>query len=174
MGLSDVVRGVPKIGSDPVARPMLSGGADFSAAYRQIEKVPGLTFMPAGDCSQNACDLLGSEQMSAIIESWRDQFDYILIDTPPAVPVTDAVVLSRKVDSVIVVVRFAVTSQPCIERTIRLLKDVQAPRPGVIVNAMDLQSPEYYHYFGFYGVYGQEKVEPNKSQLSIFPPSQPT
>jgi Mrp family chromosome partitioning ATPase len=153
---------------------MLVGDSDFSAAYRQIEEVPGLTFMPAGDCSQHVCDLLGSEQMSALIESWRDQFDYVLIDTPPAVPVTDAVVLSRKVDSVIVVVRFAVTSQPCIERTIRLLKDVQAPRPGVLVNAMDLQSPEYYHYFGFYGVYGQEKVTSGKSQVASFSPSQPT
>lgn len=155
-GLSDAVRGVPRISSPSPTSQMQSGDFDPSAAYRQIDEVPGLTFMPAGDCSHHAYELLGSPQTSAIIERWRDQFDYVLIDTPPAVPVTDAVILSRKVDSVIVVVRFAVSSQPGIERTIRLLSDVHAPRPGVVVNAMDLRSPEYYHYSGFYGVYGQD------------------
>src|ERR1041385_9307685 len=91
--------------------------------------------------------------MSAIIESWRDKFDYVLIDTPPILPLTDAVVLSRKVDAVVVVVRFAVTSQPCVQRTIRLLRDVQAPRLGMLINAMDRRSPEYYQYSGFYGGY---------------------
>ncbi|HEY6969698.1 MAG TPA: polysaccharide biosynthesis tyrosine autokinase [Candidatus Angelobacter sp.] len=171
MGLTDVVRGIPKIDSQLSPSQTLFGALEPSSAYQQIEEVPGLTFMPSGNCSPHACEFLGSQQMSTIIESWRDQFDYIVIDTPPAVPVTDAVVLSRKVDSVIVVVRFAVTTQPCIQRTIRLLKDVQAPRPGVLVNAMDLRSPEYYHYYGFYGVYGQDN--PN-SRLPGPAPSQPT
>ena len=171
IGLSDVVGGIPKIDSHLSSSQTLLGDLEPSAAYRQIEEVPGLTFMPAGECSHHACEFLGSQQMSTIIESWRDQFDYVVIDTPPAVPVTDAVVLSRKVDSVIVVVRFAVTTQPCIQRTIRLLRDVQAPRPGVLVNAMDLRSPEFYHYYGFYGVYGQDN--PN-SQLPGSRPSQPT
>ena len=111
--------------------------------------------------------------MSTLIECWRKQFDYVLIDTPPAVPVTDPVVLSRKVDSVIIVVRFAVTSQPCIQRTIRLLNDVQAPRMGLLVNAMDLHSPEYFHYSGFYGVYGRENLTSSASHLPGGSSSQP-
>jgi polysaccharide biosynthesis transport protein len=113
--------------------------------------------------------LLGSPQASAILESWRKQFDYVLIDTPPAVPVTDAVVLSRNADAVIVVVRFAVTNQPCIQRTVRLLRDVQASRLGVLVNAMDVRSPEYFHYSGFYGEY---EYDSGNSQLPGSPPSQ--
>jgi capsular exopolysaccharide synthesis family protein len=153
IGLSDIVRGVPNFGSHPPSSELLDKQLDSSTAYRQIDNIPGLTFMPAGDCSRDASELLGSPQMSAIIESWRDQFDYVLIDTPPILPLTDAVVLSRKVDAVIVVVRFAVTSQPCIERTIRLLRDVQAPRLGMLINAMDRRAPEYYQYSGFYGGY---------------------
>jgi succinoglycan biosynthesis transport protein ExoP len=153
MGLSDVVRGTPNLGVHLPSSEMLLKHLDASAAYRQIDDIPGLTFMPAGDCSRDASELLGSHQMSAIIESWRDKFDYVLIDTPPILPLTDAVVLSRKVDAVIVVVRFAVTSQPCIQRTIRLLRDVQAPRLGMLINAMDRRSPEYYQYSGFYGGY---------------------
>jgi len=132
---------------------MLLKHLDASAAYRQIDDIPGLTFMPAGEGSRDASELLGSHQMDAIIESWRDQFDYVLIDTPPILPLTDAVILSRKVDAVILVARFAVTSQPCIQRATRLLRDVQAPRLGMLINAMDRHSPEYYQYSGFYGGY---------------------
>jgi len=171
LGLSDIVRAVPKIGSHFPSNQVLFQDLDVSTAYRQIDDIPGLTFIPAGDCSHHASELLGSQQMSAVIESWRNQFDYVLIDTPPAVPVTDPVILSRKVDAVIVVVRFAVTSQPCIQRTIRLLRDVRAPRLGVLVNAMDLRSPEYFHYSGFYDRYGRE---PGTSQLPGFPPSRPS
>jgi succinoglycan biosynthesis transport protein ExoP len=168
-GLSDVVRGALQSGSDFPSDQVFRGDPDRVDAYRQIEKIPGLTFMPAGNCCQDASELLGSQQANAIVESWRKQFDYVLIDTPPAVPVTDAVVLSRNADAVIVVVRFAVTHQPCIQRTIRLLRDVQASRLGVLVNAMDVHSPEYYHYSGFYGEYEYDSV---KSQLPGSPPSQ--
>jgi capsular exopolysaccharide synthesis family protein len=171
MGLSDMVRGASEPGSHACSRQLLFQDLDVSGVYRQINEIPGLTFIPAGDCSQHASELLGSQQMSAIIDSWRNQFDYVLIDTPPAVPVTDPVILSRKVDSVIVVVRFAVTSQPCIERTIRLLRDVRAPRLGVVVNAMDLRSPEYFHYSGLYGRYGRDHRDSGNSQLPGFPPS---
>ena len=174
IGLSDVVRGIPKVGSHLPSGQMLFGDLDPSAAYRQIDDIPGLTFMPAGDCSHSAYELLGSPQMSSIIERWRNQFDYVLIDTPPALPVTDAVVLSRKADAVIVVVRFAVTNQPCIQRTIRLLRDVQAPRLGVLVNAMDLRSPEYFQYSGFYGGYDHDSRDSGNSHLPGFRRSQPT
>jgi Mrp family chromosome partitioning ATPase len=107
--------------------------------------------------------------MSTVIQNWRDEFDYVVIDTPPAVPVTDPVVLSRKVDAVIVVVRFAVTSQPCIQRTIRLLTDVQAPRMGALMNAMDLRSPEYFHYSGVYGTYASDTRKSGTSALSVVP-----
>ena len=174
LGLNDVLGAASKTGPDLSSSEMLFGDLDLSAAYRQIDGVPGLTFLPAGDCTHPAYEFLGSPQMSTIIESWRDQFDYVLIDTPPAVPVTDAVVLSRKVDAVVVVVRFAVSSQPCIQRTIKLLRDVRAPRPGVLVNAMDLHSPEYFHYSGFYGQYDQYGQDPGNPQLPSTPSSKRT
>lgn len=172
MGLSDVIRTMLKTGSDLSSNQMLF--EDASAAYSQIDQVPGLTFIPAGECSHDASELLGSQHMSALIESWRKRFDYVLIDTSPVVAVTDAVVLSSKVDAAIVVVRFAVTNQPCIQRTIRLLRDVQAPRLSVLVNAMDVRSPEYYHYSGFYGRYHHDNRASGNSQLPSSPPSQPS
>lgn len=171
IGLSDVIQQLPRSAPPRRWSQMLFGDLDLSASYRQIEKVPGLTFMPTGSCSHRPSELLGSQQMSAMIESWRKQFDYVLIDTPPAVLVTDAVVLSRKVDAGIVVVRFAVANRASVERAIRLLRDVQAPGLTVLVNAMDVSSPEYYHYAGFYGGYEQEKRDSGKSQLPDSPRS---
>lgn len=172
VGLSDVLRKLREHGTDLTVNQILGRGPEGSSAYRQIEQVPGLTFISAGECADQASELLGSKQMSALIERWRNQFDYVLIDTPPAVPVTDAVVLSRKVDTVIVVVRFAVTSQPCIVRTIRLFRDVQAARISVLVNAMDVSSPEYYQYSGFYGT-GPYNRRSGNSQLLSPAPSKP-
>lgn len=125
-------------------------GTDLEA-YRWIDDVPGLTFMPAGTLSAQPSELLGSQQIAAMIESWRQRFNYVLIDTPPVLPVTDAVVLSRHTDSVIVVVRFAVSNRPSLTRTIRLLRDVHAARLGVLVNAVDVSSAEYYNYSGSHG-----------------------
>jgi succinoglycan biosynthesis transport protein ExoP len=141
---------------------VLSGDTDPAAAYTQIDDVPGLRFMSAGNCPRHPSELLGSQQMTALIETWRKQFDHVLIDTPPAMPVTDAVVLSPKVDAVIVVVRFAVSNRMSICRTIRLLRDVQVARLEVLVNAVDVRSPEYYHYSGSYGDDGYH----NRSQPS--------
>lgn len=151
-GLSDLLRAAPESDIHPAPQTSLED-ATLSIPYRQLEDLPRVTFMPAGTFSPYASELLGSQKMNELIESWRTQFDYVLIDTPPAVPVTDAVILSRQVDAVVVVARFAVTNQSSLQRTIRLLRDVQATRLGVLVNGMDIHSPEFYHYSGFYGGY---------------------
>jgi polysaccharide biosynthesis transport protein len=170
-GLSDVLRNLRESGGVLPDAEMFPEGTDHSAVYRQLDDVPGLTFMPAGDCPSHASELLGSQQMSALIDHWRKHFDYVLIDTPPAVPVTDAVVLSRKVDAVIVAVRFAVTSQASIHRTIRLFRDVQVSRIAVLVNAMDIRSSEYYDYSG--SSKATEQYSRSTSQLLASAPSQP-
>jgi polysaccharide biosynthesis transport protein len=145
-------------------RQVLLGGPDHPA-YRRIDDVPGVIFVPAGARSAQAPELLGSRQMGAMIANWRQQFDYVVIDTPPVLPVTDAVVLSPHVDAVIVVVRFTVSNQQSVIRTIRVLRDVQAARLAVLVNAMDIHSPEYYHYSGSHGFEEYQKADSREFPL---------
>jgi polysaccharide biosynthesis transport protein len=147
---------------------VLSGGADREA-YRRIDDVPGLTFLPAGAPSAHPSESLGSQQMAALLETWRRHFAYVVIDTPPVLPVTDAVVLSPKMDAVIVVVRFAVSLRPSIIRTIRMLQDVQAGPLGVMVNAMEVHSPEYQDYSGSHGY--DEYHKRGSGELLLVPPS---
>jgi polysaccharide biosynthesis transport protein len=120
-------------------------------AYRQIEEIPGLTFLGAGSKPPYPAESLGSRKMAGLIEKWRQDFDYVVIDSPPVLPVTDAAVLSHRVDGVVVVARFAVSTRQSIIRAIRTLTDVQADCFGVIVNAMDVRSSDYYYYSGSYG-----------------------
>jgi capsular exopolysaccharide synthesis family protein len=140
---------------------LLLGTADREV-YRQVPEIPGLTFLPAGTmasakplfCPPRPSELLACPRMAELIRGWRQEFSYVLIDTPPVLPVTDAVVLSPNVDAVIVVARFAATNRQSIARAIRVLKDAQARCSGILVNAMDVHSPDYYHYCGTYGYDG--------------------
>lgn len=136
--------------------------------YKQLDELPELTFLPAGALLSSPAELLGSSRMTEMIESWRREFSYVVIDTPALLPVTDAVVLSPQVDTVIMVARFAYTQSQSIVRAIRLLRSVQVKSIGVLVNAMDTQSAEYSHYGGSYGYasYDNEDPQPLASRSS--------
>ncbi len=150
---------------------ILQGSPD-APAYRQVEEIPGLVFMPAGPCPESPSELLGSQRMAELIKLWREQFSYVVIDTPPVIPVTDAVVLSPNVDGVLMVVRFAVTNRQSMLRTIRVLQNAQAECLGVVVNAMDVHSADYHHYSGAYGYGGYGSNGSGKAAV-VIPPSSP-
>jgi len=155
---------------------LLLGIAD-RAAYRQLPEIPGLTFLSAGAmastkplfCPPRPSELLGCPRMAELMRSWRYEFSYVLIDTPPVLPVTDAVVLSPNVDAVIVVARFAATNRQSVIRTMRVLRDAQAKCLGVVVNAMDIHSPDYHHYCGAYGDDGYHS-DNSRSSYQLAPP----
>ena len=136
---------------------VLQGSAEPDA-YRRIDNVPGLTLMPAGVRPECPSELLGSDTMTELIRIWRREFSFVLIDTPPVLAVTDALLLAPHVDGIVVVARFGVTNQQAIVRTIKMLTDVRPGAVGVLVNGMDLRSPDYYHYAGSYG-YGAYDFE---------------
>jgi succinoglycan biosynthesis transport protein ExoP len=146
---------------------VLSGESNDEAAYHRINEVPGMTFVPAGVSARFRPELLGSERMTATLQKWREDFAYVVIDTPPVLAVSDALVLSPRVDSVIVVVRCGVTNRQSIIRTVRMLKDVQAANIGVLMNAIDTRSPEYYDYSGSYGYADFHNAGAGEGQLLV-------
>jgi capsular exopolysaccharide synthesis family protein len=137
-------------------------------AYKQLDELPGLTFLPSGALLSCPAELLGSPKMAAMIEAWRREFTYVVLDTPALLPVTDAVVLSPHVDIAIIVARFAFTQSQSILRAIRLLRSVQVRNIGLLVNDMDPHSPEYSHYSGSYGYAAYENEDPQlQSRRSV-------
>ena len=129
-GLSSVISGVDKIDEVIVA----------------FDRVPNLWIMPAGPIPPQPAELLGSSVMKDHITRWRNEFDHIIIDTPPCLSVTDAVVLSPEADRVILVARSGKTTKFALRRACDLLLQVNARIMGIVLNAIDIRSGDAYYY----------------------------
>jgi Mrp family chromosome partitioning ATPase len=92
--------------------------------------------------------------MANLVASLRDQYDHIVIDTPPTLSVTDAVVMSTRADAVILVIRAGQTTKQALRRARDVLTQVNARICGVLLNAVNLNSPDYYYYYEYQGKYG--------------------
>ena len=92
--------------------------------------------------------------MRDVLAELRDQYDHIIIDTPPTLSVTDAVVLSTRADAVVLVIRSGQTTKGALRRSRDILMQVNAKVTGVLLNAVDLTSPDYYYYYEYQGKYG--------------------
>ena len=133
--------------------------------YQPIEAVPGLSFLGAGTCPPYTAELLGSKKMAAAIQRWRTKFDFVVIDTPPVLALTNAIVLSPNADAVVLVVRFAVSTRQSIARVVRTFRDVHVECRGALVNAMDVGSTDYFQYSGAYADkygYGYADFKPHQ------------
>jgi Mrp family chromosome partitioning ATPase len=83
------------------------------------------------------------------------QYDHIVIDTPPSLSVTDAVVLSPRADAVVLVIRSGQTTKQALRRSRDVLVGVNAKVVGVLLNAVDLSSPDYYYYYEYQSKYAR-------------------
>ena len=113
-------------------------------------ETPNLFALPAGPMPPYPAELLGSEQMLNGLSIWRDNFDFIVIDGAPVLPVTDSVVLSSVVDFSLLVARYKMTERQSLDRSYRLLLGQTAHRKiGVVMNAVSREESSYYHYYGY-------------------------
>src|SRR5438105_10237201 len=125
---------------------LISGVDKAEDVIVQFSKVPNLWILPAGPIPPQPAELLGSNVMKEHIARWRDEYDHVIIDTPPCLSVTDAVILSADVDRVLLVARAGQTTKPALRRACDLLLQVNAKVMGVVLNAFDLRSADSYYY----------------------------
>jgi polysaccharide biosynthesis transport protein len=133
---------------------VLTGSADLQQAITRSPLIPSLSILPAGTPPPNPAELLASSNTRDLLEGLRQAFDHIVIDTPPTLSVTDAVVLSTRADAVVLVIRSGKTTKQALRRARELLFRVNARVTGVLLNAVDLSSPDYYYYYEYQGKYG--------------------
>jgi polysaccharide biosynthesis transport protein len=101
--------------------------------------------------------------MRELITQWRNEYDHIIIDTPPLVGLSDALVLSPFADAVLLVARSGRTTQQSLRRARDILARVNAHTTGVIINDLDLDSVDYYGYYGYNGsAYGDYHTQDAK------------
>jgi capsular exopolysaccharide synthesis family protein len=133
---------------------VLAGGAKPEDAIQSTVQ-SNLFLMPSGPLPPHPSELLGSIRMQQLLRQWRTEYDHVIIDSPPVLSVTDAVLLSVQADIVILVIRSGKTTTHALRRTRELLMHVKANVLGIVLNAVDLSSPDYYYYY--YSGYGNEK-----------------
>jgi succinoglycan biosynthesis transport protein ExoP len=132
---------------------VLTGSATLQQTIATSPILPNLFIMPAGTPPPNPAELLASSNMRDLVAELRQQFDHIVIDTPPTLSVTDAVVLSPRADATILVIRSGQTTKQALRRSRDILTQVNAHVAGVLLNAVDLTSPDYYYYYEYQGKY---------------------
>jgi exopolysaccharide transport family protein len=147
----------PKVGLSNV----LTGTATLQQAIIPSTILPDLFVLPAGTPPPNPAELLASTKMKNVLEELRKQYDHIVIDSPPTLSVTDAVVMSTSADAVVLVIRSGHTTKPALRRARDILLQVNARVCGVLVNAVDLSSPDYYYHYEYQGKYGHGYYQEN-------------
>ncbi|HNR46022.1 MAG TPA: polysaccharide biosynthesis tyrosine autokinase [Anaerolineaceae bacterium] len=122
----------------------------------QKTKIENLSILTTGPLPPNPAELLGSRRMETILGMVRENADFVLIDTPPTLAVTDATVLAPIVDGVILVVYPGKTHASSARHMVEQLRRVNARVLGVVLNNLNMRSGRYgyhYHYYRSYSAY---------------------
>ena len=112
--------------------------------------IPNLAAIPTGPLPPNPADLLSSYKLAEAIAELRTKYKFIVIDSPPVMAATDAVILSVLTDGVLLVVRSGETPKEAFTRTRDLLNSVKCRILGVVLNAVDSSAPDYYYSYRYY------------------------
>ncbi len=145
MGLS------PKPGlSDYLSREG-TGGDDNILNYIQATEIDNLYVMAAGTVPPNPSELLVSTEMMDLLTKLKTLCDIVIIDGTPSELVTDSVILSRLVDSTIIVTAHKVTKKEALKRVIKNIQNVNGKIAGIIVNKVPVSAKKFgerYYYYG--------------------------
>lgn len=142
-----------------------SDGLEKTLIHTQI---PNLDLIPSGPLSPNPAEMLGAARMTELIAVLRKHYDRILIDSPPVTAVTDASILSKSVDGVVLVIRAGNTAREMVKNGLNQLQAVGAHILGAVLNAVDIGRDKYYYYYYYqyyhyyYGDDGEKKKKRHK------------
>ncbi|HZT71958.1 MAG TPA: polysaccharide biosynthesis tyrosine autokinase [Terriglobia bacterium] len=125
---------------------VLTGAYGLDEALVRIENLNGLWVLASGPHPPNPAELLSSPTMEQLLKELCRRFNHVVLDSPPLLALTDAIVLSTLVDGVVLVVESGVTPRNALVRSFRMLQDTGSRVLGTVVNKMDLRIDGYYGY----------------------------
>jgi capsular exopolysaccharide synthesis family protein len=128
----------------------LAGVASLDEATVTHPAIPNLVALTTGPVPPSPADLLSSMRMREAIADLRNRYKFIVIDSPPVMAATDAVIISALTDGVLLVVRSGETPKEAFKRTRDLLAGVKCRLLGVVLNAVDANAPDYYYSYRYY------------------------
>jgi capsular exopolysaccharide synthesis family protein len=129
----------------------------FALVHR--DEASGLDVLTSGPVSPNPAELLGSEQMRRLMSLLEARYQHVVIDSPPIVPFTDSVLISKAVDGVILVVHGGRSSRSIVRRSKQILQEVGARVLGVVLNNVAVGSGDYYYYQHYHAYYAEPAAD---------------
>ena len=160
--------GIPRAPGLTNAIAQFEKGSALDDSLIRDTDVDGLSLLAAGHATPKPTELLSSHRLSQLIAQSSERFDHVIVDAPPILGLADAVALSRMVNGVIVVVATGQTGKENFRVAVRRLQQVQAPLLGVVLNRVDLGSPDYAYYSSEYYGYGESSA---RSEAPPYPVS---
>ena len=122
---------------------------DLTSAIKQDEKSK-LFLLTSGPIPPNPAELVGSEQMAALLKLLQTRFTHVVVDSPPIASFTDGVLIASMVDGVILVVNAGRSSRQVVRRSRQLLQEIGAKVFGVVLNNVNLNNKDNYYYYQSY------------------------
>ncbi|MBW1788607.1 MAG: polysaccharide biosynthesis tyrosine autokinase [Deltaproteobacteria bacterium] len=150
---------LPSLGNPDVRRlytQMVSGQENLPYVEKNIQACiaktdqANLHILPSGPRPPNPGELMHSARMSFLLSHLNRRFDNIIIDTPPILPASDAVLLAPQVDGVLMVVKAGHINRKMIGKAVDQIRNAQANVIGVVLNQVDTKKESYYKYYHKY------------------------
>ncbi|MDR3504877.1 MAG: polysaccharide biosynthesis tyrosine autokinase [Acidocella sp.] len=136
----------------------LTSDVSYKQLLRPYPGIDSLFLLPAGPQPPNPSELIGSKRFADLLETVKQEFDYVFVDSPPVLLVTDAQLLSSHVDGYVLIVRSSKTTKRALQRSLMLMHTAGATALGIVVNALNAQMASYSGY-GYYGKEGGYYVD---------------
>lgn len=150
-----VIDKVFNVERDPgVTNYIASQVVDYKKLLKKTE-IENLSIITSGVIPPNPSEILGSEKMLEFVKLLENNFDIVLFDSPPLVAVTDANMISREIDQILLVVKAGHTDKKAFYHTVTNLRNINAPLIGVVMNAVTNKTSygSYYYYYHQYNNY---------------------
>ena len=127
----------------------LLAGQVETPEIQSLTEIPNLKVVTAGSKTPNPSELLGSMAMQEWLERWKSEYDFVVLDSAPVLPVTDSVTLNTLVDVTLLLARVGVTEKPQVARSYNMLARGGKHFVGLVLNGLHIGESSYYGYYGY-------------------------
>lgn len=132
--------------------------------YVRQTPVENLFLLAAGSVPPNPSELLHSKKFAELLVTIREEYDFVIFDSPPITAVTDAVIIGKMIDGIVLVARAKKTTRSSMRFVLRELRNIDVNIIGAILNDLDLRRRRYYYYQGKYYHYKSNYYAPDESE----------
>ena len=126
----------------------------------ELPSLPKMHLLTSGPIPPYPAELLGSARMEEAMARWRDSYDFVVLDSPPVLLVTDPVVLASLADATLLVARYGLTNRLSLARSHRTVREQSTQdRIGIVLNGVSQGSSFHYEYYGYSGATPYQELQ---------------